>query len=63
LNAKSEKEREYEQSDRVTDDIVAQQRRGDDPGGELPTRDLERDQQRTERKHEKGQCRRCGGLK
>ncbi len=48
-------ERKHEESDAVADDVVAQKRRGDDPGRQLAARDLDRDQQRAEREHEERQ--------
>jgi hypothetical protein len=50
--AHREHEREHEQPDAVADDVVAQQRRRDDPGRQLTARDLDRHQQRAEREHQ-----------
>ena len=48
-----EDEREHEQPDAVADDVVAQQRRGDDPRRQLAAGDLDRHQQRAEREHDR----------
>ena len=52
-----EDQREDEQADAVADDVVAQQRRGDDPRRQLAAGDLDRDQQRPEREHQERQRR------
>ena len=50
-----EDQREHEQADAVADDVVAQQRRRDDPRRQLAAGHLDRDQQRAEREHEERQ--------
>jgi len=56
LHANREQEREYEQPDGVTNDVDAQQCRGDYSRRHLAAGDLKSDQQRAERKNQKGQC-------
>ena len=53
--AHREHQREDEQADAVADDVVAQERRRDDPRRQLPAGDLDRHQQRAEREHEERQ--------
>ena len=53
LGAQREHQREYEERDAVSDDVVAQQRRRDDPRRHLRAGDLNRHQQRTEREDHK----------
>ncbi len=50
-----EDQREDEQADAVAHDVVAQQRRRDDPRRELPAGDLDRHEQRAEREHQERQ--------
>ena len=46
---------EGEQADSVSDDVIPQQRRGDDPRRQLAARHLNRHQQRAEREHHERQ--------